>query len=341
MPLSKQTNVHYPAQRSKEWFAARKRVESTVTGSRPSGWYFDIKCGESYDKHLSYVHRGVKQSFTPEAIKRMNFGTRFEDYAQQCFLEYMLSLGKNMYIYETGFQRNTEIPYLGSSPDGLVSEFLAGKVVAERPSHQFKGEQDYLVTYFDYQNIIRYYTIHGKKRMNFAVQKAKSMCEDLQQKCQRLRVVDVPEGWQASSFADTIVYGAKFSVLEIKCPEAKIYSSIPAYYLCQLHSEMATYNIDKCYFMCWHQKNGTERLRVWELNFNDAFWRDFIKIVDLFRMKNRDGQRGVSWVIFKEYWFQFKRKYSTVRYWAPFVTPLFEPRKYCFERPYQNKKSTS
>ena len=172
--------------------------------------------------------------------------------------------------------------------------------------------------------------------------KAKDLSLDEKAKCNRL-LQHFPENtqWRETDHAGTSVYGAKFSILEIKCPEAKIYSSIPAYYLCQLHSEMAAYNMRKCYFTCWHQKDGKERLRAWELTFNDAFWRDFVKIVDLFRMKNKDGSRGISWTIFKSYWFTFKRQYSSVAVWEPFVTKFFQPRKYCIERPYTLPKNTS
>ena len=341
IPLSKQNNVYYPTQRTKEWFAARAKVKSSITGSRPSGWYFDIKCAETYKQHLSYVHLGVKQKFTPEAIKRMSYGSKFEDYAQKVFIEYMLQLNKNIYVYETGFQRNTEIPHLGSSPDGLISEWLSGIVIAEQPSHQYKGQKDYLVLYFDHENSIRTYVIHGNERIEFALEKGKLLDEETKQKCKRLRAPPLPIGWQKSSLEDSIVYGARFSVLEIKCPASKVYSSIPAYYLCQLMSEMATYNIDNCYFMCWHQKDGVERLRVWQLRFHEVFWKDFLKIVDLFRMKNSDGQRGISWVIFKEYWYQFKHKYGRVTAWENHCKPMFEPRKYCIERPYSNKNMTS
>ena len=88
IPLNKQNNIIYPVQRSKEWFKSRAKVESTITGSRPAGWYFDIRNPESYKLHLSYVHDGVKPKFTKEAIKRMSYGTKYEDYAQSCFLEY-------------------------------------------------------------------------------------------------------------------------------------------------------------------------------------------------------------------------------------------------------------
>lgn len=342
IPLKKQSDIYYPMQRSKEWFSERKKVPSTITGSRPSGWFFGIKSQDGYDEHLGYVHLGIKQKFTPEAIKRMNFGTQFEDYAQQCFLEYMLSLGKNMYVYETGFQRNTEVPYLGSSPDGLISEWVAGKIVAETNSHQFKGEKDYLISCFNYKNELDTYVIHGNERIQFAINKGKELSETEKAKCNRV-LLEYPADsqWEDCPYKGATVYGAKFSILEIKCPEAKIYSSIPAYYLCQLHSEMAAYNMNKCYFTCWHQKDGQERLRAWELTFNNAFWRDFVHIVDLFRMKKSDGSRGVSWVIFKEHWFHFKRKYSSVGTWEPFVTKFFEPRKYCIQRPYTLPKKTS
>ena len=53
IPLKNQHNIKYPMQRSKEWFAERKKVPSTITGSRPSGWYFDIKSSDTYNDHLA------------------------------------------------------------------------------------------------------------------------------------------------------------------------------------------------------------------------------------------------------------------------------------------------
>ena len=74
--LKDQKDVYFPSQRSKEWFAARKKVPSTITGSRPAGWYFEVKNQEGYENHLSYLHYGKKQEFDAATLKRMRYGTQ-------------------------------------------------------------------------------------------------------------------------------------------------------------------------------------------------------------------------------------------------------------------------
>ena len=63
IPLKKQRDdgVYYPVQRTKAWFEERKRIPSTVSGSRPAGWWFDIQSFQKYRDHLDYVHNGKKQ----------------------------------------------------------------------------------------------------------------------------------------------------------------------------------------------------------------------------------------------------------------------------------------
>lgn len=346
IPLKIQNDIFYPTQRSKEWFASRERVESTITGSRPAGWYFDIRNIETYKLHLSYIHDGVKPKFTKDAIKRMQYGTKYEDYAQSCFLEYFTKRRQsNMYIYETGFQRNSEVPYLGASPDGLICEYFAGIIIGKRETDQFEGEEEYLIKYLNDFNEIDTFIIRGNERIELAKQYGKIMKEKEEQKYILLMEADVNVDNTWKDVENTVVYGGKFSVLEIKCPASKIYSSIPYYYYCQLHSEMAAYNIDETFFMCWHQKNGEERLRVWKLKFNKTFYKDFLQIVDLFRLKNSNGTRGAPWAIFAPYWFQFKIKYSNKNAWNKHVRPYFMPREYCTKRsytdPFANKNSHS
>jgi len=337
IPLKDQQDVHYPEQRTKEWFEKRKKVPSTITGSRPAGWFFDISNPASYREHLAYVHEGKKQHFSPEAIKRMNRGTKYEDYAQSVFLEYFVkTLKSNIYIYETGFQRNSEIPYLGSSPDGLICEYKFAKVIAKRPSRQFEEEMDYLAVFCDDFDTLGTFVISGEERYNLSVAQAKKLRDFMDQKealeaMQKAAVEVDLTGWDACN--DVYVYGGKFSILEIKAPQ-KGYSSIPYYYMCQLHSEMAAFNLTETYFMCWFQKNGEEKLRVWKLKFNPEFWKKFLQIVDLFRLKNYDNTRGAPWSVFGYHWFQFKMQYSRKQAWEKYVKPYFEPRKHCLSRPY-------
>tara|TARA_B100000519_G_scaffold193564_1_gene196304 strand:- start:6069 stop:6524 length:456 start_codon:yes stop_codon:yes gene_type:complete len=74
--LKDQKGVYFPAQRSQEWFAERKKVRSTITGSRPAGWYFGVKNREGYEDHLAYIHYGKKQEFDAATLKRMSYGTQ-------------------------------------------------------------------------------------------------------------------------------------------------------------------------------------------------------------------------------------------------------------------------
>ena len=332
IPLKAQEDVKFPAQRSKEWFAAREKVASTISGSKPAGWYFDICSRDTYKEHLGYIHLGLKKKFTPEAIKRMNYGTLYEDHAQECFIEYLTKgIESNAYVYETGFQRNTEVNYLGSSPDGLVTEFFAGVIVDSVPSYKYKNEMDHTVLYYNEFGDLDTFMIKGKDKLEFSKQKGTEMNEFMKAKCDRLAKIGQQKYPEAPL---TRVYAGRYSVLEIKCPASKLYSQIPYYYYCQLHSEMAAFDITEAYFICWHQKNENEKLRVWKLKFNDAFWRDFLTIVDLFRIKNTDNSRGIVWSIFANHWFNFKRKYSSKGAWENFVTPYFTTRKYCIDRPF-------
>jgi len=332
IPLKSQEGVKFPTQRSKEWFAAREKVESTISGSKPAGWYFDIRSNDTYREHLSYVHLGVKKQFTPEAIKRMNYGTKYEDHAQECFIEYLTKgIDSNAYVFETGFQRNTEINYLGSSPDGLVTEFFPGVVIDEKPSYQHENEKDYTILYYNEFGEMDTFVIRGDEKFNLSKEKAMELNDFMKAKCDRL----IEIGKEKYPDAPLVkVYAGRYSVIEIKCPASKLYSQIPYYYYCQLHSEMAAFNINEAYFICWHQKNGNEKLRVWKLKFHEVFWKEFIDVVDLFRMKNTDNSRGVPWSVFARYWFNFKMKYSKKGPWENHVTPYFATRKYCIDRPF-------
>lgn len=339
IPLKQQEGVNYPSQRSKEWFNERSRVESTVTGSKPSGWYFGICNPETYKEYLGYLHLGIKQHFSADAIKRMTYGTKYEDYAQSCFLEYFTSnLKSNMYIYETGFQRNSEVPYLGASPDGLVASYFKGVVIASRES---QGEPEYLVAYVDELKNRDTFVIRGKTRYDCAIANAKKFSDQSYWDNMKQFDFEIPAYGDWNRLEEfECVYGARFSVLEIKCPAKGVPNFIPYYYFCQLHCEMASFNMTEAFFMCWHHDSnkGNERLRVWKLKFNNEFWQDFLKVVEIFRMKNKDNSRGAPWSVFGHQWFKFKIKYSTKEAWQDYVTAYYAPRKYCFDRPYKGLK---
>ncbi len=338
IPLKDQEDVYFPTQRSKEWFDERERIESTVTGSKPSGWYFGISNPESYKEELAYLHLGKKKVFSKEAIARMKKGVKYEDLAASRFLEFFTTEFKtNMYIYETGFQRNSEIPYLGASPDGLVASYFKGVIFASRDCRE---ETEYLVAYTDEEGESDTYVIRGFERYDCALKNATKFKDQSDWDHMKACEYELPRfgGWKKTKALEA-VYGARFSVLEIKCPSKGVPSFIPYYYMCQLHCEMASFNMTEAFFLCWHydEKKGTERLRVWKLKFNNQFWQDFLKIVEIFRMKNSDSSRGAPWSVFGHTWFKFKIMYSKRDIWTPYVKPYYAPRKYCIERPYDGK----
>ena len=99
--------------------------------------------------------------------------------------------------------------------------------------------------------------------------------------------------------------------------------------------EMAAFNLKDTLFVTWHAQNGIERTRVWRVKYNAAYFESFANdLCVLFRAKREDGSRGTEWPTFKEAFFSFKRMFSSVKVWRPYVHPFFEPRKYSLTKPY-------
>ena len=326
--------IYYPVQRSREWFQERKRIPSTVSGSRPAGWWFDIKNPEAYQNHLDYVHNGKKQTFDKEAIARMTYGVKFENHALVTFLEWGVSkLCSDMYVYETGFQRNTKYDFLGASPDGLVTEFFAGIIIGSRSSSKHKNEKDHLLLYLDTDGSCNTLIIEGDTCFQTAINatfsdKDKSNLEQLSTK-------EVPNGWHKGRHYGSHAKGAKHSILEIKCPQ-KMYSNIPAYYLMQLHMECHAYGLKDAYFVVWNHLKDKERLRVWKFKYNEGFWHSFINLVENFRVLRADGTRGAPWANFEQILWHFKKNYGRVSTWKPFVKPYHGRGEFALNRPYAN-----
>ena len=334
--LKKQENVSFPMQRTKAWFEERKRIPSTVTGSRPAGWYFGLTNRESYEEHLAYIHEGKKQVFSKEALARMSYGTQFEDTACYRFIEWSLRNGLDAYVYETGFVRNKTYPFLGASPDGLVGICYTGTVCGYRVGKDDTPEL--LMVYNDLVGECKTIVVRGKDAIEAALAHEPKGKESEAKTAPSS--VDMQSWDTSSSYQGKRISRIVHSILEIKCPEAKIYSSIPAYYLAQLHLEMASFNVTEAFFVCWHQKGGTERTRVWKLKFNAGFFETFVNdIVELFRANRGNNKRGTEWVTFREQWFQFKRTFSSVKVWEPYMKKFFEARKYSLEKPYVKKES--
>lgn len=336
IPLKQQRNegIYYPLQRTSAWFKERKRVPSTVTGSRPAGWWFDIKSKEAYQNHLDYLHNGKKQTFDKAALARMQYGVKFEDHAMMTFLEWGVSkLCSDMYVYETGFQRNTSYQFLGASPDGLVTEFFAGIIVGARKSIKFEDEMDYLLRYKDCDGVVATLVIAGTTCFQTAINA--SFDEKDAGQLEGLELEEPPKGWQRCRHFGKRAKGAKHSILEIKCPQ-KMYSNIPAYYLMQLHMECHAYGLRDAYFVVWNRLNDKERLRVWKIRFNDGFWKSFMTLVDSFRALRSDGKRGAPWANFEPLMWHFKKNYGRVSVWDPFVRAYHARGEFALNRPYAN-----
>ena len=122
------------------------------------------------------------------------------------------------------------------------------------------------------------------------INKAKDLSRDEKAKCNRL-LQQFPEHsqWREMDHAGTCVYGAKFSIFEIKCPEAKyIHRSLPITCANFILKWQPTTCVNVT--LLAGIRRMVRRVEGMELTFNDAFWRDFVKIVDLFRMKIKMDQ---------------------------------------------------
>ena len=332
--LKQQKEVHFPTQRSKEWFAERPKVKGTITGSRPSGWYFGMKDKESYEEQLAYIHYGKKQVFDKETLQRMQWGVQYEDHAAIRFLEWTLKNGIDACVFETGFQRNKNYEHLGASPDGLVSITYTGTIIGHREKED--GEEEVLMAYFDLCNERKTLVVSGLAMIEKGL--AHTPFKGEYTPCSA-DGIDL-SGWGLQS--DLIgqrISSVAHSILEIKCPQAKIYSTIPSYYLVQLHMEMSAYNLKEAFFVCWHHKDGKERTRIWKLKYNAGFFDTFVNdIVELFRAPRGNGKFGTEWDTFREHWFQFKSSFSSVKTWDPYLTKFFETKKYSLEKDFHAKK---
>ena len=293
-----------------------------------------MKDKESYEDQLAYIHYGKKQVFDKETLKRMQWGVQYEDHAAIRFLEWTLKNGIDACVFETGFQRNKTYEHLGASPDGLVSITYTGTIIGHRERQD--GEEEVLMAYFDLCNERKTLVVSGLALIEKGLQH--NPLKGVYKPC-TADGIDL-SGWGVQS--DLIgqrISSVAHSILEIKCPQAKMYPTIPSYYLVQLHMEMSAYNLKEAFFVCWHHKDGKERTRIWKLKYNSGFFDTFVNdIVELFRAPRGEGKFGTEWETFREHWFQFKRSFSSVKTWEPYLTKFFETRKYSLEKDFHAKK---
>tara|TARA_B100000902_G_scaffold282635_1_gene268648 strand:+ start:1582 stop:2781 length:1200 start_codon:yes stop_codon:yes gene_type:complete len=336
----KDHGVHFPAQRSKEWFNQREKIKGTITGSRPSGWWFEMKSPETYQDQLDYLYGVKKKVFPPEAIKRMNYGTKNEDHAMFEFIRWTITQKRDMYVYECGFRRNKTydnlgVP-LGASPDGLISEYFYGIILSV-------GDDKTVCAYIDDEDECRLKTfLKDDPSFDLAVASANDYntiekCGwDKELLCQTLekRAFNI-HGVSKETNGYTGIMICENSILEIKCP-TKLYGNIPIYYLAQLHLEAHTYNLRKVYFTCWHQKDGMQRLRVWKLKFHDGFFSSFLDLAECFHLKNdRTNQIGANAYVTLPMWKKFKLEYGRIGQWQDFIKPYHTRGKFALERSYK------
>lgn len=104
-------------QRSPEWFAARL---GKVTASRMSDMMARTKSGYGAGR-ANYMAELICERLTGQGAERftnaaMQWGTETEPQARAAY-----AFLKDAEVEETGFAIHPDIPYLGASPDGLVS----------------------------------------------------------------------------------------------------------------------------------------------------------------------------------------------------------------------------
>lgn len=270
----------------------------------------------------------------------MSYGTQFEDTACYRFIEWAIRNGLDAYVYETGFIRNKTYPFLGASPDGLVGICYTGTVFGYRVGTDDTPEL--LMVYADLCGEHKTTVVRGNAAIDAALAHVPNDPSTVKTFSSVPSSTDMSSWDTGSKYQGQRISSIVHSILEIKCPESKLYSSIPAYYIAQLHLEMSSFNLQEAFFVCWHQKDGKERTRVWKLKFNAGFFETFVTdIVELFRSNRGGNKRGAEWPTFREQWFQFKRTFSSVKVWEPYMKKFFDNRKFSLEKAYtpRNKKA--
>ena len=339
----KDHGVYFPAQRSKEWFNQREKIKGTITGSRPSGWWFELRDEASYQDQLDYLYGIKKKVFTKEAIKRMNYGTKNEDHAMFEFIRWSVTQKRDMYVYECGFRRNKTydelgIP-LGASPDGLISEYFFGIVLSEDDKNAtcayLNDEDKVQLKIFDKTTESYKESLICAKSYN-TVEK---LGWDKELLCQTLEARAFQEHTKKKEVENYIgIMVCENSILEIKCPAKGVYGNIPVYYLAQLHLEAHTYNLRKVYFTCWNAKDDVQKLRVWKLNFHDGFFSSFLDLAECFHLKNdRTNQIGANAYVTLPMWIKFKAEFGKIGAWQKFIKPYHTRGKCALERSYKEK----
>ena len=104
---------------------------------------------------------------------------------------------------------------------------------------------------------------------------------------------------------------------------------------------MSAYNLKETLFVCWSQKDGKERTRIWKLKYNAGFFDTFVNdLVELFRAPRGKERYGTEWETFsRAMGTSSKRTFSSVKTWEPFVTKFFDTRKYSLEKEFKEKEA--
>lgn len=159
------------------------------------------------------MHLGKKKVFDEATLKRMRWGVQFEDDAALRFIEFGLKKQLDVFIYETGFVRNSNpaLCYLGASPDGIVGITVTGTVLAQRRTNQ--GTLELLMAYYDICGDVQSAVVSGKEKIEAGFKHIAKGC---------YRACSTPfddNVWQKSEHEGKRISKMIHAALEIKCPQ--------------------------------------------------------------------------------------------------------------------------
>lgn len=108
---------------STTWFSHRK---GRITASR-----FRAACKTSVVKPAESLVRQILQQTTPPKSASLSWGLENEEKVRQLYVEMMSSMHAEFEVETTGLHVNPKYPYLGASPDGLVTCACCGNGLLE------------------------------------------------------------------------------------------------------------------------------------------------------------------------------------------------------------------
>ena len=248
------------------------------------------------------------------------------------FLEWGLRNKIDACVFETGFQRNKTYEFIGASPDGIVSITYTGTIVGHRERKD--GDEEVLMAYYDLCDEKKTIVVSGLAMIEKGL-KHRPM-SGTYKPCEA-DGIDL-RGWSRSSE----LLGKRISSVAhniLKPVSAR--KNVHDYRLLRtVHMEMGV-QFKEAFFVLaskgWHRANSCLKLK-YNAGFFDTFVND---IVELFRASRGNGKYGTTWETFREHWFQFKRSYSSVKTWQPYMKKFFDTRKYSLQKAFKEDKKDS